>query len=326
MSNQPPLTITPPLIDLVSRISEALGRWEGTVVAVSPKLRRENRIRSIHASLAIENNTLSLSQVTDIIEGKRVLGLPREIKEVQNAVIAYELLDSLNPASSKDFLKTHGALMEGLAENAGRFRSGGVGIYQGATLVHLAPPAERVPHLIADLFRWLKSTDTHPLLVGAVVHYEIEFIHPFNDGNGRMGRLWQTLILSRWKSRLGFLPIEAVVHAQQAAYYKALAAADKMADASPFAEFILAALLQSVELSVASDPVDDSVSDPVARLIGIFKPEDELSIRMMMERLQLRHRTYFRRTFLTPALAVGRLVMTRPESPNSPTQRYRLPT
>lgn len=325
MPYTPPLTITPRLIDLISRISLALGRWEGAAAGLSPKLRRENRIRSIHASLAIENNTLTFSQVTDIIAGKRVLGLPREIKEVQNAALAYELLDTLSPASSKDLLKTHAVLMAGLADDAGRFRKGGVGIYQGARLVHLAPPAARVPHLIHDLLGWLKKTDMHPLFVGAVVHYEIEFIHPFSDGNGRIGRLWQTLALSRWKPQLADLPIETVVHAHQSQYYAALAASDKQADAAPFSEFILGALLATLEQARTSDPACDPASDPVSRLLAVFQSGELLSIQTMMERLQLRHRTYFRRNFLTPAVKDGKLLMTQPDSPNHPSQRYRLP-
>jgi Fic family protein len=324
MPYSPPLTITTRLIDLVSRISESLGRWEGADVAISPKLRRENRIRSIHASLAIENNTLSLSQVTDIIEGKRVLGLPREIKEVQNALIAYELLDSLNPASSKDFLKTHGALMEGLVENSGRFRQAGVGIYRGATLVHLAPPAERVPHLIKDLFQWLETTDTHPLLAGAVAHYEIEFIHPFSDGNGRIGRLWQTLVLSHWKPRLAWLPIETVVHDRQAAYYQALGDSDQQANAAPFAEFILGALLEALESPTVTDQVSDPVTDQVKRLLAVFLRDEILSAEELMRRLDLKHKPTFRDNYLRPALTAKRIAMTQPDSPRSPTQRYRL--
>ncbi len=320
MPYAPPLTITPRLIDLVSRISEALGRWEGAEADLSPKLRRENRIRSIHASLAIENNTLSLSQMTDIIDGKRVLGLPREIKEVQNAMIAYELLDSLDPSSTKDLLKEHGALMKRLADDAGRFRKGGVGIYQGARLVHLAPPAERVPHLIKDLCGWLKRTDTHPLLAGAVIHYEIEFIHPFSDGNGRMGRLWQTLVLSRWKPRLADLPIETVVHAHQSEYYAALAASDKQADAAPFAEFILGALLESLQIPVEND----QATGQVKRLLSVIKKDEIVGAEELMKRLALKHKPTFRDNYLRPALAAKLISMTQPESPRSPTQRYRL--
>ena len=322
MAYTPPLTLTSRLIDQISRISEALGRWETTAGRMSPRLRRENRIRSIHSSLAIENNSLSLDQVTAIIEGKRVRGLPQEIKEVQNAFVTYELLDSLKPASVPDFLKAHGSLMHRLVNGAGAFRRSGVGVYQGKKLVHMAPPADRVPYLVKDLFQWLKKTDLHPLLAAAVVHYEIEFIHPFGDGNGRIGRLWQTVILAAWKPQLAFLPMETVVHDRQTGYYRALAAADKAADAAPFAEFILQAMLDTLQRVPASDPVCDPVSDPVKRLLAVIKPAELLATEELMRRLGLKHKTYFRRHYLKPALAAGLLRMTRPDSPNSPTQRY----
>ncbi len=324
MSYSPPLTITPRLIDLISRISEAMGRWEAAAGDIPPKLRRENRIRSIHSSLAIEANSLSLDQVTAILAGKRVCGLPREIKEVQNAFAAYELLETLKSSAVPDFLKAHRSLMQGLETGAGAFRKGGVGVYKGAKLVHMAPPADRVPHLVKDLFQWLRKSDLHPLLAAAVVHYEIEFIHPFADGNGRIGRLWQTLVLSAWKPQLAYLPMETVVHDRQAGYYKALAASDQAADAAPFAEFILASLLEALEVSPASDPVDDLVSDPVAKLLGCLKPDEIVAAEDLMRRMGLKHKTYFRRNYLKPALAAGLIRMTQPDSPNSPTQRYRL--
>jgi len=324
MPYHPPFALTPRLIDLVSQISEELGRWAAAEGAISPRLRRENRIRSIHASLAIENNSLSLEQVTAILEGKRIRGLPREIQEVKNAIAAYELLETLNPSSQRDFLTAHATLMQSLADDAGRFRTGGVGIYQGKRLVHMAPPAERVPYLVKDLFAWMKSTDLHPLLASAALHYEIEFIHPFSDGNGRIGRLWQTVVLSKWKPQLAFLPVESVVHDRQAAYYKALAASDQQANVAPFAEFILQALLDAVLTSSNSDLVTDPVSDPVKRLLSAFDPDQAIGIQELLKRMGLRHKTYFRRNYLNPALAGGLLSRTEPDSPNSPTQRYRL--
>lgn len=323
MPYTPPLTLSSRLIDLVSQISEALGRWAAGG-GISPTLRRENRIRSIHSSLAIEANTLSLDQVTAIIDGKKVRGLPREIKEVQNAFAAYELLETLKPAAVPDLLKAHGTLMHGLVGDAGLFRKGGVGVYKGTKLVHMAPPADRVPYLVKDLFQWLKKTDLHPLLAAAVVHYEIEFIHPFADGNGRIGRLWQTAILSAWKPQLAFLPMETVVHDRQAGYYRALAASDQAADAAPFAEFILESLLAALLAVPMGDPVSDPASDPVAKLLASLKPGEVVSTEELMRRLGLKHKTFFRRNYLKPALAAGLIRMTQPDSPNSPTQRYRL--
>jgi len=206
----PPFTITPRILGLVADICERTGAWVGGGKStISPRLRKENRIRTIQASLAIENNSLSLDQVTAILEGKHVLGTPREIQEVRNAIDCYDRFGDWRTASVEDFLTAHGIMMRALVEEAGAFRKGGVGIYRGDRLVHMAPPADRVEHLVGDLFRWLATTELHPLIASSILHYEIEFIHPFADGNGRMGRLWQSLALHlgtrispiyRWKT------------------------------------------------------------------------------------------------------------------------------
>jgi len=248
MPYAPPVELTQRHVDLISKISERLCAWsERHGGDLSPRLRRENRIRTIQASLAIEANSLSIEQVTDLMDGKPVAGPPRKITEVKNAIRAYENLENWQPYRVDDFLEAHRLLMDSLDEEAGRFRAGGVGIYHGDRLVHMAPPAERVPHQIRDLLGWLKNTDTNPLLAGAIAHYEIEFIHPFSDGNGRIGRLWQTLILSKWKPELAWLPIETVVHHRQSDYYAALAQSDQAAEAGPFSEFILEAILVSCQ-------------------------------------------------------------------------------
>lgn len=251
---QPPLTLTAKMLTLVAAISEQIGQLSvGDDKRQTPQLRRGNRIRTIQASLAIENNTLSVEQVTAVLEGKRVLGLPREIQEVRNAFAAYEALPQWAPSDRAHLLKAHELLMYGLVDDAGRFRQAGVGIYRGKQLVHMAPPASRVTHLIDDLLQWLSASDWHPLIASCVFHYEFEFIHPFADGNGRMGRLWQTLILSQWRPVLAYLPVEAVIRDQQDAYYAALSAADQRAEATPFVEFMLQTLNLALAEAVQSE-------------------------------------------------------------------------
>jgi len=320
----PPYTITPAILSLVAEIAAEVGRLgalggQGKI----PLLRRENRIRSIHASLAIENNTLSLEQVTAVIEGRRVLGKPSEIQEVKNTFAAYEAMPKWTPDSAKDLLAAHRLLMTGLDDDAGRFRFRAVGIAQGKQVVHLAPPAARVPDLMKALLAWLRRTDAHPLVAGCVFHYELEFIHPFADGNGRMGRLWQTLILSRWNPLFAFLPVETVIRDRQADYYQSLGACDKAGNSTAFIGFLLAALLTALCEVSATDQVSDQLSDQVAVLLRILKGKT-LSAVECMDRLKLSHRPTFRANYLHPALAADLIERTIPDKPNSRLQKYRL--
>ena len=248
MDYEPPFKITSQIIDLISQISEAVG--EINSLENSPRhleLRKENRIKTIHSSLAIENNSLSLEQITAIIEGKRVLGSPNEIQEVKNALQAYELLLTLNPYEEKDLLKAHKLMMADLVERNGKYRKDGVGIFDGNQVVHLAPPADRVPFLMSDLFEWLKNSDVHPLIKSCVFHYEFEFIHPFQDGNGRMGRLWQTVILKEWKSVFAWLPIETLIKENQVEYYNVLNSSDSDANSTNFIVFMLQTILRTIK-------------------------------------------------------------------------------
>lgn len=324
MKYQPSYTVTPGLVNLVAEIGETIGRY--TVLAeqnLTPRLRRENRIRTIQASLAIENNTLTLEQVTAVIEGKRVLGHPREIQEVRNAFAAYEAMEGWDASVEEDLLAAHELLMRGLLDEAGRYRSGGVGIFRGQQLVHTAPPADRVPKLMADLLDWLKNTNEHPLVASCIFHYELEFIHPFADGNGRMGRLWQTLILRNWKPPLAYLPVETVIRDRHEDYYRVLAVADSQADATPFVEFMLSTFRDALREAVLTDQVSDQATDQVAALIRALGA-GELGNNHLMQALGLSHRPTFRNNYLNPALEGEWIERTQPDSPRSPTQRYRL--
>ena len=215
--------------------------------APNPILRKENRIKTIQSSLAIENNSLTIDQVTAIMEGKRVLGAPNEIQEVKNAIDAYHLMQQINPHSEKDLLKAHRLMMQDLIKENGKYRSSGVGVFGNEGIVHLAPPPMMVPQLMADLFAWIKTTKTHPLVSSCVFHYEFEFIHPFADGNGRMGRFWQTALLSRFNPVFLWLPVETIVKKHQQDYYNVIAECDAKGDSTKFIEFMLRCIKQSID-------------------------------------------------------------------------------
>jgi len=254
MTYKPPFQITHEILNIVAQISELLGNWSAASSAqLSPKLRRGNRLRTIQASLAIENNTLTLEQVTAVIAGKKVLGLPKEIQEVKNAFDAYEQLSNWQATKVEHLLSAHNLMMHSLIESAAHFRTEGVGVYKDKQLINMAPPASRVQLLINDLLDWLKNTDCHPLIASCVFHYEFEYIHPFTDGNGRIGRLWQTLYLSQWQPMFEYLPVETVIKEQQDEYYQALAASDKASDSTPFITFMLNALLSAMKESAMNE-------------------------------------------------------------------------
>lgn len=263
---QPPFTVTAGIVSQVAAIAESLGRL-GAVQGKALRLRRINRIRSVRGSLAIEGNTLSEAQITAILDGKPVIAPPREVLEARNALAAYEGLPRWKPAHEPHLLAAHACLMQGLADDAGHYRRGGVGVMHGQQVVHMAPLASRVPTLMKNLLRWLADTDQHPLIASSVFHYEFEFIHPFSDGNGRMGRLWQTLILSRWNPLFAHVPVESLVHAQQAGYYAALNESTQRSDCGPFVEFMLTAIADSLrEAMSAETPVETLVKTPDALL------------------------------------------------------------
>ena len=244
---KPPFTVSAKAINLIAKISSQLERYairmeqEDTL-----RLRRANRIKTIHSSLAIEGNTLSEGEVQAVLEGKKVVAPLKEIQEVKNAIKTYELYPKLNPFSIQDLLLAHGTMMSGLVDEVGMFRKGGVGVFDGDKPIHIAPPADRVRDQMSGLFGWLETADDHLLIRSCVFHYEFEFIHPFADGNGRIGRLWQSLILGRLNPIFEHLPVENMVYSNQQAYYHAINRSSDLGDSGPFIDFMLEEILNAL--------------------------------------------------------------------------------
>lgn len=247
LSMKPPYDITPKILKLITSISEKLGEINATYLSKqSPQLRKQNRIKTIHSSLQIEGNTLTEEQITALIENKRVIGPEKDVLEVLNAIKLYENLEKYKFYSDKSFLKAHKVLMNGLIQSPGKYRTKGVGIVKGNMVEHVAPPAENVPYLMKDLFEYLKDSEELTLIKSCVFHYEMEFIHPFIDGNGRMGRLWQTLILMSEYPVFEFLPFETLISQTQNEYYNSLAMCDKLGKSTMFIEYMLGVIDKSL--------------------------------------------------------------------------------
>lgn len=289
---QPPFTITSAILNLVVETGELLGHWAAYTGRASPLLRKENRIRTIQASLAIEHNSLTTGQVTAIMVGKRVLAPAKDIQEVRNAIQAYEHLNIWQASRLKDLLSAHRLLMKGLIDDPGQLRRGDVGIYRGNQLVHMAPPASQVPRLVDELLGWLSITDLHPLIASSVFHYEFEFIHPFADGNGRMGRLWQTLILSQWRAELAWLPVETLIHFQQERYYAILGQYDKASDCTAFVEFMLRNLADALRESISSPhTMSEQMSEKEDTILQLLIAQPKMTASTLASMLEVTSRT-----------------------------------
>ena len=251
VSMKSPYDITTKILQLVTQISEKIGEINASLLdKPSPKLRKQNRIKTIHSSLKIEGNTLTEEQVTAIIENKRVIGPEKDIKEVLNTVEVYNHFVKFKYHNEKDFLNAHKTIMKGLIENPGKYRKQGVGIVKGTKVEHIAPPYQNVPHLMKDLFKYLKDKNELSLIKSCVFHYEMELIHPFLDGNGRMGRLWQTLILTNEYPVFEFIPLETLISKSQKEYYKALSESDNQGKSTIFIEYMLKIINNSLEYSL----------------------------------------------------------------------------
>lgn len=320
----PPYEITDEMLELVSEIMENLGKLSGVnELEKLPRLRRVSRIKSIHSSLAIENNTLSIEQVTDVINGKRVLAPQKDIEEVHNAFNAYEKLSEINPYSIDDLLKIHGIMMNGLVKEAGSLRSGQVGVYnQEGKVVHLAPPADFVPQQLGQLFDWVKNSNANMLIKSSVFHYEFEFIHPFNDGNGRTGRLWQTALLASWKPIFAWIPIESIIKDNQEDYYNAITLSTSQGKSNIFIEFMLDVINKAIK-DIITDTRNhyNHINNQIAELMKVIESYPQ-SATELMEKLNLKSRLGFRKNYLQPALDAGLIGMTEPDKPTSKNQKY----
>lgn len=323
---KPPFTITNEILSYVSSISEKLGRITATdSLEAKPQLRKNNRIRSIHSSLKIEANSLSLGQVRDVINGKMVLGEQKEIQEVKNAYAAYERLPEIDPYCINDLKQFHGIMTKFLVEESGDFRTGEEGVFNGDQCIFMAPPARFVPQLMNDLFNWMKEahSSVHPLILSSVFHYEFVFIHPFSDGNGRMARLWHSAILTKWKPIFEYIPIESQIEKFQGEYYDAIAKCHVDGASTIFISFMLSQIDKILDdVSAQIREGNEQISESVKKLLAVMEYDIPYTSKALMEKLALRSKEGFRRNYLRPAVDGNLIRMTIPEKPNSRNQRY----
>lgn len=320
----PPYDITEEMLEITSEITEELGKLSNVNdLERLPRLRRVNRIKSIQSSLAIENNTLSLEQVTDVIDGKRVLGPESDIVAVKNAFEVYKKLSEFDPYSLDDLKKAHGIMMGGLLLGAGELRTDSVGVFnEQGKVIHVAPPQEMVPELMKQLFDWLSNSKANMLIRSSVFHYEFEFIHPFGDGNGRTGRLWQTALLASWKPVFEWIPIESIIKDNQEEYYRAISLSTAEGKSNRFILFMLGIIKKAVsELARDTRNHQSHISNQIKALMAVIEVYP-MSALELMGKLGLKSRVTFRKNYLQPALEAGLIAMTDPDNPTNRNQRY----
>ena len=322
----PPFNITNKMLTLVSSISEKVGKIGVTSNMHSkPHLRKNNRIKSIHSSLKIEANSLTIEQVRDVINGKTVLGEEKEIQEVKNAYAAYENLNNINPFDINELKTLHGIMTKYLVDESGIFRSGEEGVFSGDKCIFMAPSARMVPELMENLFDWLSRSkdEVHPLIMSAVFHYEFVFIHPFSDGNGRMARLWHSAFLTKWNSIFEYIPIESQIEKFQDEYYDAIAKCHTEGSSNTFIMFILEQIDKILdEFSKQISSSAESLSEYVKRLLAAMEYDVPYTLSALMALLGLKSKETIRRHYIHPALSLGLIQMTLPEKPQSRNQRY----
>ena len=324
--NRPPFSLTNNMILLTGQIAEKVGKISSyKTFETKPYLRRNNRIRSIHSSLAIEANSLSMDEVQGVINGNSVMGPEREIQEVKNAYKAYDLLGSFDPYSLKDLQKIHGIMTYLLLQDSGVFRTHNEGVFKGETCIFMAPPPQFVPQLMQQLFAWMKESwqTIHPLILSSVFHYEFVLIHPFSDGNGRIARLWQTALLSLWNPLFQYIPIESRIQEFQDDYYDAIAACHAAGNSNRFIEFMLDMINLSLDRAIEQSTEKNALLTPqVQKLINAMEYNVPYTIHQLMELLGLSSRSSFRKAYLVPALEKKLIFMTMPDKPTSKSQTY----
>lgn len=322
-----PFTITNVMLEYISSIMEKIGKLNNyTNLDKMPKLRRNNRIKSIHSSLAIEANSLSFDQVKDVISGKTVLGPQKEIQEVLNAYKAYEMIREVNPYSITDLKKIHVVMTYKTVLQSGIFRNGDEGVFdENGNCIHVCPPPEQVDYLMKQLFSWMKKNKdkVHPLILSSVFHYEFVFIHPFSDGNGRTARLWQNIILTNWKNFFEYLPIESQIKKYQNEYYKAISNCNKNANSNEFIEFILKMIDEVLNELVSSSnlPLTEKIIN-INKLLNVMEYNVPLTATEIMEKLGIKSKETLRSSYLEPAIQEGLVELTIPDKPTSKNQMY----
>lgn len=323
----PPFDITNIMLNRISSIMKKVGKLDNYKdLNKMPVLRRNNRIHSIHSSLAIEANSLSFDQVKDIIDGKKVIGPQDEIQEVKNAYEAYKLIQEVNQYSIKDLKKVHGVMTYLTVDESGEFRKGNEGVFdEKGNCIHVCPPPEQVDELMKQLFKWMEDNNgiVHPLILSSVFHYEFVFIHPFKDGNGRTARLWQNVILSNWEEIFEYVPIESQIKKYQEEYYSSIANCDHNGNSTEFIEFMLKMIDETLEDLMNSTSVQaNHVSSYVNKLLDVMESGVAMTTSELMEKLNMKSRISFRDNYLNPALENGLIKMTNPDKPTSKNQMY----
>ena len=322
---KPPLEITNKMLTLSISITEKVGKVNSfNSLKRMPILRRNNKIKSIHSSLAIEANSLSINQVKDVIEGKVVLGPLKEIQEVKNAYNAYSNITNFDGYSEQDLLKAHFLLTNSVCDLPGKYRNHGEGVFDGSKVIFVAPPHDLVPSLMKDLFKWLKNDEEMPMLIkSCIFHYEFVFIHPFSDGNGRLARLWQNILLCKWKPVFEYIPIESFIKKYQPEYYNKIALCHSIGKSNDFIEFMLTLIdstLDDILFNIQREC--ENISDQVNKLLSVLEDDIPYSANEIMKRLNIKSKETLRNTYLNPAIENGLIRMTIIDKPNSKNQKY----